>query len=274
MSRAARATAPEWATYLGETYDAAALAAGSTRVYLGHEFCERLLPTVESFSTRLREALRARLAVSFVTPYVTERGLRRLGALCATLAELCPDAEVVFSDWGTLRMLRSEFPSLVPVLGRLLIKMKSGSRIAELSSRFNAETASYFRTCSLDVPVYREFLLAQGISRVELDDPLQGLDLDLRGTGISASIYTPYGYIATTRLCLSASCDRHGLEDEVGIFSCRKECRRMSFEIEPLGSSAAQYRKGNTLFYRSDGLPEGLADRGIDRVVVEPGLPF
>lgn len=274
MKRTARGAAPERATYLGEECDPAAIAQGTTRVYLGHEFCERLLPTVESFSTRVREILRADLDVSFSTPYVTERGLRRVEALCAVLAGLQPDAEVVFNDWGTLRMLRREFPSLVPVLGRLLIKMKSGPRIAELASLFNAETASYFRTCSLDVPVYQEFLLDRGVSRVELDQPLQGLELDLRGTGISASIYTPYGYIATTRLCLSASCDRHGLEDEVGIFSCRKECRRMSFEIEPLGASAPQYRKGNTLFYRSDALVEGLADRGIDRVVVEPELPF
>ncbi len=265
---------PEQAIYLAAESDIDARAADVTRVYCGHEFCERLLPAASQLRTTVRAAARAGLESTFVTPFVTERGLAKLRALFRALACAAPESEVVFNDWGVLRVLRHEFPRLRPVLGRLLIKMKRGPRVAQLAAAFNVSTANYFRSCSLDVPIYREFLLENGVARVELDNVLQGIDLSLADTGITASLYVPFGYIATTRLCLAASCDRHGMEDEVGIFPCRKECRTYTFELDQLGTDVPQLRKGNTVFFRNEQLPDGLAERGIDRLVTEPGLPF
>lgn len=267
-------SAPERALYVAAASELDSRPPGVERVYFGHEFCERLLPRPASVAKLARAAERAGLGFTLLTPYVTERGLGRLRRIFAALAGASGASEVVFNDWGTLRVLRSDFPGLVPVLGRLLVKMKRGPRLAELATRFNPATADYFRTCSLDVPLYREFLGERGVRRVELDNVLQGIDLDLRGTGLSASLYVPWGYIATTRLCLAASCDRHGMEDEVGILPCRKECRRFTFELDQLGTSVSQVRKGNTVFFRNDAVPEDAAARGIDRIVSEPALPF
>jgi len=265
---------PESALYLTRAEDLERRDAATARVYFGHEFCERLLPTSAALAKLVRAAKRAGLGFSFATPYLTERGLSRLRPLLRVLARELPESEVVFNDWGTLRVLRREFPELVPVLGRLLTKMKRGPRLASLARRFNQQTADYFRTCSLDVPHYRAFLQERGVARVELDNVLQGIDLDLGGTGIRASLYVPFGYIATTRLCLAASCDRHGMEDHVGIFPCRKECRRFTFDLAQVGTTVPQIRKGNTVFFTNAELPENLAARGIDRVVREPELPF
>lgn len=267
-------SAPERALYVAAASELDSRPPGVERVYFGHEFCERLLPRPASVAKLARAAERAGLGFTLLTPYVTERGLGRLRRIFAALAGASGASEGVFNDWGTLRVLRSDFPGLVPVLGRLLVKMKRGPRLAELATRFNPATADYFRTCSLDVPLYREFLGERGVRRVELDNVLQGIDLDLRGTGLSASLYVPWGYIATTRLCLAASCDRHGMEDEVGILPCRKECRRFTFELDQLGTSVSQVRKGNTVFFRNDAVPEDAAARGIDRIVSEPALPF
>lgn len=265
---------PERALYLASADDLASRGEDVSRIYFGHEFCERLLPTTNELSKVARGAERVGLELTFVTPYVTDRGLGRLANLLRVLARLRPESEVVFNDWGTLRLLRRDFAALRPVLGRLLHKMKRGPRLATLATRFNPSTADYFRTCSLDVPLYRDFLCDQGVGRVELDNVLQGIDLDLGGTGLRASLYVPFGYIATTRLCLAASCDRHGMEDEVGIFSCRRECRRFTFELDQLGTTVPQIRKGNTVFFRNETVPDGLTERGVDRIVTEPGLPF
>ncbi len=61
-----------------------------------------------------------------MTPFVTNRGLEQLEELLPVLAQTLPDAEVVVNDWGVLQLLRSEYPELKPVLGRLLNKSKRG----------------------------------------------------------------------------------------------------------------------------------------------------
>lgn len=264
--------APERAVYLARPDELPPHDAGFTRLYTGHEFCERLLPSARELARTLAAAAEHSLEPTLLTPYVTEHGLRRVRALLGVLQADAPGAEVVFNDWGVLRVLERGFPGLRPVLGRLLTKMKRGPRLAALADAFNESTARYFRSCSLDVPMYREFLRERGVARVELDNVLQGLELDLGE--LRGSLYVPYGYIATTRLCLAASCNRHGMEDEVGIFPCRKECRDYTFELEQQGAPALQIRKGNTVFFENRELPGELARLGIDRIVTQPALPF
>ncbi len=264
----------ERALYLTRADELERNADGFSRLYYGHEFCERLLPSVRDLAGAIDAAAAHDLAVTFVTPYVTEHGLQRLRVLFELLHAKAPGAEVVFNDWGTLRVLHRDFGGLRPVLGRLLTKMKRGPRLAALARAFNAATARYFRTCSLDVPLYRDFLRSKGVARAEFDNLLQGIELDLHQTGIRGSLYLPYGYIATTRLCLAASCDEHGMEDEIGILPCRRECQDYSFELRQHGSPAVQLRRGNTIFFENPRLPEDLEQKGIDRIVVEPGMPF
>jgi hypothetical protein len=264
--------AAERAVYLTRADELARCEPGFSRLYTGHEFCERLLPSPRELARTIERAAERGLDLTLLTPYVTEQGLRRVRALLEVLDAKAPGAEVVFNDWGVLRVLSRELPGLRPVLGRLLTKMKRGPRLASLAGAFNAATARYFRSCSLDVPLYRSFLRSRGVARVELDNVLQGLDLELGG--LRASLYVPYGYVATTRLCLAASCDRHGMEDEVGIFPCRKECRDYTFELRQRGVPAVQLRKGNTVFFENPELPGNLERGGLDRIVTQPELPF
>lgn len=266
--------APERAVYVTREDDLVDLAADVSRVYYGHEFCERLLPSRRELARAVDLAGQRGVAFTLLTPYVTERGLERVRRLLTLLKALLPRAEVVFNDWGVLRVLEEEFGDFEPVMGRLLIKMKRGPRLAVLADAFNAATAEYFRTCSLDVPLYRRFLRAHRVARVELDNVLQGIDLDLSDTELRGSLYVPFGYIATTRMCLAASCGEHGMEDHVGVFPCRKECRDYTFELHARGAPVAQLRKGNTVFFENATRPDGLAGRGIDRVVTQLRLPF
>ncbi len=267
-------TAAEQALYATCEADLASLPEGVSRIYHGHEFCERLLPSRRELSRMVGLAERRGLAFTLLTPYVSERGLERVRRLLGALKLIAPRAEVVFNDWGVLRIVEEEFGDFEPVLGRLLIKMKRGPRLASLAGAFNASTARYFRTCSLDVPLYRRFLRARGISRVELDNVLQGIDLDLSATELRGSLYVPFGYIATTRMCLAAGCGEHGMEDHVGVFPCRKECRAYTFELQARGEPVPQIRKGNTIFFENAKRPDGIVLRGVDRIVTEPRLPF
>src|ERR1041385_645574 len=92
-----------------------------TRIAYGTEFCENLLPSPEA----LRNVVAAGRPLTFLTPYVGDEGIAQLRRLLPELGE----AEVVFNDWGVLRMLRREFPHLVPVQGRLLNKSLRDPRV-------------------------------------------------------------------------------------------------------------------------------------------------
>lgn len=244
------------------------------RVYFGNEFCQRLIPSTEELEQVLDFVSEKSLAFTFVTPYVTDEGLRILEPLLQKIEETKPDSEVVVNDWGMLHRLNERHPNLEPVMGRLLHKMKRGPRLMNLLDILPQTTINYFMGCSLDSPLYRRFLVGRGIRRVELDNLLQGIALALSHTGISGSLYLPYAYITTTRLCLAAVGDVSGNEDEIGIFPCQKQCQKYTFLLTHPVMPLPIIRKGNTMFFKNEKVPENIREGNINRIVVEPEVPL
>jgi hypothetical protein len=244
-----------------------------TLLYFGNEVCERLLPTARELDAALRFAGEHRIAFTLVTPYVTDAGLAKVADLLKRLARVDPQGEVVFNDWGVLRLLRATFPTLRPLLGRLLTKMKRGPRLVHTLGVGSPETSEYLRSCSLETPHYQKFLQASGVMRVELDNVLQGIDLNLKGSELRASLYWPYAFVTTTRLCLAAGCNDPAMAEEVGVLNCRRECRHYTFMLHHPVMPTPLHAKGNSKFVRNDELPGDLVARGIDRIVCQPEIP-
>lgn len=264
----------ERALYATKLADLKHYADDFSRLYFGNEFCQRLIPSAEELEQALKFASEKSLTFTFVTPYVTDEGLGMLEPLLSKIEETKPGSEVVFNDWGMLYLLNNRHPSLEPVMGRLLHKMKRGPRFMNLIDILPESTINYFQSCSLDAPLYRKFLVGRGIRRVELDNLLQGIALDLSHSGISGSLYIPYAYITTTRLCLATSCDVSGNEDEIGIFPCQKECQKYTFLLTHPVMPLSIIRKGNTMFFKNEKVPENITERNINRIVVEPEVPL
>ncbi len=59
-----------------------------TRLYFGAEFCERLIPSRQELETALRNARERSLGFTFMTPFVTNRGLELLEELMHMLAQI------------------------------------------------------------------------------------------------------------------------------------------------------------------------------------------
>lgn len=239
------------------------------RIYFGQEFCERLLPSPEDLERAIDFTRENRLQFTFTTPYVTNKGLRKLSYLLDLIANEAPQSEVVFNDYGVLRMLRRRYPELKPVMGRLLNKMKRDPRILFTAGILPMDATRYFKGFSIDNPVYRDFLIQNNITRVELDNVFQGFDIDLFASGISASIYVPYAYVTTTRACLAINCDVHGMEDIVGIFPCKRECQKYTFYLKSSAMPTILIRKGNTIFLKNEKVPSYIEKIGINRIVYE-----
>jgi hypothetical protein len=246
-----------------------------SRVYFGNEFCERLLPKREELEEMLVFAKENGMRFTFVTPYVTNQGLRILEKLFEYLSKTDESCEVVFNDFGVLKVLLKRYEDdFKPVMGRLLIKMKRGPRLMNLIDILPETSVRYFRSYSLDTRIFRDFLLKNKIERVELDNLLQGVHLNLANHGISASLYVPYAYITTTRACLSINCDVLGKEDDVGVFPCKKECQKYVFYLRNRIMPVLLIRKGNTVFFKNEKIPENLEKIGVDRIVYETKIPL
>jgi hypothetical protein len=98
--------------------------------------------------------------------------------------------------------------------------------------------------------------------------------MDLPLPGLQTSLYYPWAFVATTRLCMTAGCDRPDAPARLGIFSCAHECRKYSLMLENEIMPVPLVRKGNTIFFQNEELPPDLHGTGISRIVIEPGIPL
>lgn len=256
------------------------------RVYFGNEFCELRIPNRREFEASCAAVHEAGLPLTFVTPPVTDEGLGFLVDRLRHLQSSSPGSEVVVNDWGVLRLVRAEFRSLTPVLGRLMSKLLRDPRVTPRCGDpgMSPGALNSLRTCSLDIASYRSVLASCGVDRVELDNVYQGIDLDFRAMGLRPSIYVPHGYVTTGRICLPANAHlpRHrkfGTAAE----ACPLPCLRVEIGLTDRRALADggvhQYvQRGNTVFYRQS---EPLVSQGVTwaarqgaRLVFQPEIPF
>ncbi len=240
------------------------------RVYFGDEFCDRLIPSEKDLKEVMAAVKEKGLSFTFVTPYVTEAGLEKLIKLFSLLPE---KTEVVVNDWGSLRIIKDRFSGLVPVLGRLMTKIKRGPRIANFLDSLPEDSVDHLKRTNLGVPVYSSFLTDNNIFRAEIDNPLQGVDLSDVPEEIKLSLYIPFAYVTTTRFCLTANCDVAEKRGMIGVFPCGKECRKYTFYLDNAVMNKMLIRRGNTIFYQNTQIPEKIDEFNIDRVVVQPEVP-
>ncbi len=253
-----------------------------TRVYFGHEFCAKALTGSDTMLKAIKRCRRADMNFTLVTPYVTERGLEKVRELLSELKHALPFCEVVVNDWGVLNLLRSRFPTFKPVLGRLLNKIWRDPRITNYQSAENG-ARKMLRTGSVAGEHMKKMLQRLGVQRVELDNFIQGFDEGLPGWGYRYSLYIPYGYITTGRMCLLGS---WGLGPEEKFMasgdSCSRKCASYHLNMFDSGPRSAVdnnlniVQLGNTVFYsqRRKLLSSGLksaVELGVDRIIYQPG---
>lgn len=254
------------------------------RLYFGHEFCEHRIPDCQALELACAAAAERGLELTLVTPYVTDHGLGNLLHLFRFLDGLEAGTEVVVNDWGVLRVLRCNFPRLRPVLGRLLNKMIRDPRVAGsyAGAGVHAESAAVLRRSALTGTVYRSFLKSMGVERIELDNLIQGIDLDFRELELEGSLYYPYGCVTTGRACLMGSLGLPAGEKFRPQPGCRRQCRDYTATMSAPGVEQGDYtllHKGNTVFYRQgESLVKQALDVarrcGIGRLVYQPRPPM
>jgi len=248
-----------------------------TRLYFGNEFCEELIPSLEELKALIDFAVKNNIDFTLVTPYVTNKGIDRLIPLFKEISGFeiqGKNIEVVFNDWGVLRLLRRDYKKLSPVMGRLLNKMKRGPRFMLVIDYLPKDTVEYYQSTNMNIPELAGFLKENNVERIELDNLLQDINFDFSSGGIKTSLYLPFAYVTTTRFCLTNSCDIPEKSEHVGIYPCRRECQRYTFTLKSPAMPVLLLRKGNTIFFKNEKPPAKFNEKNISRVVIEPEIPM
>jgi len=79
------------------------------RIYWGDEFCQNLIPGHNDTQRVITYCRLHRQAFTFVSPFVTERGLRQLMQMFVFLKKAAPGCEIVVNDWGVVSLLRERW---------------------------------------------------------------------------------------------------------------------------------------------------------------------
>ena len=261
----------EKALYALSLKDIKSAAGKYSRVYFGAEFCQWRMPSPAVSLKAFDAAREAGVGFTLMTPWVTDAGLRKVAAVLKMLAASGDEKfEVVVNDLGVLTLLKEEYPGLTPVLGRLLVKQKRCPRVPGIMEGLPDAGREVYLSAGTEDKSTMRLLRGYGVKRVELDNPLQGLEADLKGVRMKGSIYTPYAYVTTTRNC-PASFDGTGWQAYDG---CKlKGCMQNVLVLANPAHEGRLLMRGNTQFVENYDLPANLKGMGIDRIVEMEDVP-
>lgn len=243
--------------HLGQFYDEASvwpadLDVACRRVYLGDEFCAARMPSLARMQRLADAAAACGCAITLLTPVLSDDEIDRNAPLFKHLARHFPGTEVVFNDWGVMADLKANCPSLVLSAGRILDKGFKDPRLPrDNGSRKNTGPAdALLASATFDGGPIREQLSTLGIRRRERDLLPYRPHLPARAKGIETSLYFPFGFVTSGRVCWSATfADGQG-----GRFvppaQCSRPCRQMLLELTHPGFGFRLFQSGNTIFYR------------------------
>jgi hypothetical protein len=227
------------------------MAANSVRIYVGDEFCIHRLPHIDELDAVCRSANAISGGLTFLTPPLTDEGMEKCAAAFDYFKENAPQAEVVVNDWGVLVFLQQHYPLFRLSLGRLLNRGFKDPRLRnpEEASRFSAETAELFNTCTFDVKEFAEKMQELKVKRLERDLLPYG-DAEIPNhDGLESSVYFPFGYVSTGRLCWMASFNASAARKYSISDGCRQPCNTMSLKLNRAGTNLQLFQAGNTIFY-------------------------
>jgi len=236
---------------------------GFQRVYYGNEFCQRLIPSLNALKAAYASIKKQKKNFTLLTPYVTNSGMEKIACLLDFLGRQDEHNEVVFNDWGVFSLLKKRYKKLEPVLGRLLTKQRRDPRAHDILlncqearrvfDKQNKRTYimipkeappslyEHFKASVINAPVFQDFLITNGIRRVEIDSLAWKMKIKVNPE-IGISVYLPYAYVSTTRLC--------GLVN-LTYRECKKRCKDFYFSFKSPSSPADFYIKGNAVFYKT-----------------------
>jgi hypothetical protein len=243
----------------------------ANRIYFGEEVCEKRIPKVREIKILIKKLKELNLKLTFVTPYVTNNGLEKLENIITLLSNELKEFEVVFNDWGVFYFIKN-YDNIIPVCGRLLNKMKRDPRISNALNVNNVtiDYKNYFGNTNLNGKYIRNYLTKNNVERLEFDNVFQELTFKLP-SNISGSIYYPYIYLTTTRLCRFHKKNLYSINHTLKIpKNCNQNCKNKMIKLKNENLRENIYLYGNTHYLKNKNINEAMIEKaGIDRIIYQ-----
>jgi len=215
-----------------------------SRLYVGDEFCANRLPSPGRLRSFHQWADEAGFHITLLTPILSDAGIETCTPLFDALHHWDASAEVVVNDWGVLRFLRDRHPGSRISVGRLLDKGFKDPRSP--GNPGGGEGDPLLSSGTFDHETIREEMNRLGVSRLERDLLPHRRGMGFADSRFKFSIYYPYGYFTTGRICWPASVQ----QGFVPAGPCDRGCRTLSMRLVHSDFNLPVIQNGNTLFYR------------------------
>jgi len=197
---------------------------GYERVYLGSEFCQHLLPSLDEVRELKDKGVKE---LTVLTPLLPTAQLRSFLKLFDRILGLFPGAELSLGDLGLMRAVNRAYGGSVP----LLLARPVSADFIRMDERFLAR-----------------FFSENNLRLLETDEPDR--IAAFRGRGVKFSFHYPFKYLSMTRLCPFM---------KGGV--CSRACAGRTLKIQQTAPYRGSFfLKNNFYFAENRGLPpEGVA---------------
>lgn len=256
---------------------------GNNRIsvlYYGNEFCEYRIPSVEQLTTFIGLCKKNMLKPVLVTPVVTDKGIDRIISLLEYMSVNNINIDVVINDFGVLELVRRKYPNHKVIMGRIMDKTSHDSRatVKELEDYYGLDGLKFAKTPGIISEQAKYVLRDYDVIRWEFDLPNVGIELP---TDIDCSLYWPYCYLTTGRVCSMRAAHLNGKDKYlVGSSFCEQVCRNVMIEkrkpsngycLNGIQNKNEMYlfQKGNTVFYLYEGEKTDKQFEQFDRIVLQ-----
>jgi hypothetical protein len=221
-----------------------------TRIYVGDEFCVARMPSLAELKRIGRTVVEKKRHLTLLTPVMADEDLEGVAPLFRYLNECHTGAEIVFNDWGVMVYLATECPALTLSAGRVLNKGFKDPRLKPAPGDHGNKSADGLLNWStFDGPWIRDKLLDMDINRCEQDLLPYQTAPAVAGDRLETSIYFPFGYVTSGRICWTASFDQAAGKRFMPPGRCSRPCGDFMLELKNTDFRFRLFQSGNTIFY-------------------------
>lgn len=242
-------------------------------LYFGNEFCEYKIPTIDQLKKFLEISKMEELIPVFVTPVVTDFGIRRISECLNYLNSYEGKISIVVNDFGVMQLLKKGRNNFEIIAGRILDKLSHESRASyeELYEYYGEEGIKYATIPGILSEKHMKILDNYNVGRYEFDLPKVGIVAINKNTKLS--LYWPYSYETTGRVCVFRSFDKIANDKFSVGDACKMNC--INTIIERITTSSITntkyylFQMGNTMFYVNEKIDLNQISNTFDRIIVQ-----
>jgi len=246
---------------------------GFSNIYLGDEFCERLLPSIDELKNAINLCEHNKLKLTLVTPYLTDKGIDTLIQRVDFIIQKELEYEIVINDWGALSVLQNYYPDIRLVLGRILVSQYLSGYHAKFSGYESSLTNKKMNSHCNFPGSFISFLRENNISSLEFNryQHLAATQEQLKEFGFFSHIYYPFEYLTTSRYCAYVKSFPSYMHSATQ--NCYKDCKKYIAVKKSKLVGRDVIIKGNTHFIKETKDLSQL-NCAIDRIIYNDFLSF